>query len=57
MQVNKNVTIETMDELITVIQKLAKGKRTFNFSGNVNNGTKPETESYNVSCTEETDEF
>ena len=57
MQVSKSVQIETMDELVTVIQKLAKEKRTFNFSGNINNATKPNGESYSVNCTEETEEF
>ena len=57
MQVSKSVQIETMDELVAVIQKLAKEKRTFNFSGNINNEAESCDESYSVNCTEETEEF
>ena len=57
MKVNKTITMDTLEELIKVVQKLEKEKRTFNFSGNVDNMNKQNTASYSVNCTEETDEF
>jgi len=57
MKVNKNITMDTLEELIKVVQKLEKEKRTFNFSGNVDNVNRPTSSSYNVNCIEETDEF
>ena len=57
MQVNKSVQIDTLEELIKVIQKLEKENRTFNFNGNVDNTSAQANSNYSVNCTIETEEF
>lgn len=57
MQVSKSITTQKLDELIAIVQKMKKEKRTFNFSGNIDNVNEPNTESYSVNCTEESDEI
>lgn len=53
MQINKNATCKTLEELIKLIEKLKKKAniKTFNFAGNYNKETK--SESFYVNWTEE----
>lgn len=53
MQISKNATCKTLEELIELIKKLKKRTdiQTFNFSGNCNK--KDKTEYFSVNWTEE----